>query len=176
VVETSSLVEKLQTHSDKIQDIAHMINGLADQTNLLALNAAIEAARAGEHGRGFAVVADEVRGLANKTASATGEINEMLQEVQRDTSQAVTIMDGLVKHMSEMVLSTEQVGSVLEGIGRFSDESQSQSAADRLFNQRIGLSHFAHFPVGQHCARGSGAKRTGDPDRIQSGAGAFGYG
>jgi methyl-accepting chemotaxis protein len=126
VVETSSLVEKLQTHSDKIQDIAHMINGLADQTNLLALNAAIEAARAGEHGRGFAVVADEVRGLANKTASATGEINEMLQEVQRDTSQAVTIMDGLVKHMSEMVLSTEQVGSVLEDIGRFSDESQSK--------------------------------------------------
>lgn len=126
VVETSSLVEKLQTHSDRIQGITHVINGLSDQTNLLALNAAIEAARAGEHGRGFSVVADEVRSLANKTTVATSEISEMLQEVQRDTTQAVTIMSGLVERMAEMVTTTEQVGSVLEGIGRVSEHSESQ--------------------------------------------------
>jgi methyl-accepting chemotaxis protein len=146
VVETSSLVEKLQIHSDKIQSIAHMINGLADQTNLLALNAAIEAARAGEHGRGFAVVADEVRGLANKTASATGDISQMLQEVQHDTSQAVTIMDGLVKRMSEMVAYTEQVGSVLEGIGRFSEESESkvQQIACSINESASATTHISH--------------------------------
>jgi methyl-accepting chemotaxis protein len=126
VVETSSLVEKLQTHSDRIQGITHVINGLSDQTNLLALNAAIEAARAGDHGRGFSVVADEVRGLANKTTVATSEISEMLQEVQRDTGQAVTIMSGLVERMAEMVTTTEQVGSVLEDIGRVSEQSKSK--------------------------------------------------
>jgi methyl-accepting chemotaxis protein len=126
VVETSSLVEKLQTHSDKIQGITHVISGLSDQTNLLALNAAIEAARAGEHGRGFSVVADEVRNLANKTTAATSEISDMLQEVQRDTTQAVTIMSSLVERIAEMVTTTEQVGSVLEDIGRVSEHSESK--------------------------------------------------
>jgi methyl-accepting chemotaxis protein len=124
VVQTSGLVAKLQQHSDRIQGIAHVINGLADQTNLLALNAAIEAARAGEHGRGFSVVADEVRGLANKTASATGEIGEMLQEVHKDTAQVAGIMTNLVQHMEEMVISTEQVGTLLEEIGSFSEQSE----------------------------------------------------
>ena len=124
VVQTSTLVEKLQQHSDKIQGIAHVINGLADQTNLLALNAAIEAARAGEHGRGFSVVADEVRGLANKTASATGEIGQMLQEVHKDTAQVADIMANLVHRMEEMVVSTEQVGTLLEEIGGFSEQSE----------------------------------------------------
>ncbi len=126
VAQTSSLVGKLQEHSNKIQGIAQVINGLADQTNLLALNAAIEAARAGEHGRGFSVVADEVRGLANKTASATGEIGHMLSEVQRDTTQAVAIMESLVQRMSDMVAATEQVGGVLEEIGRYSEQSEAQ--------------------------------------------------
>jgi methyl-accepting chemotaxis protein len=146
VLETSTLVEKLQTHSDKIQGIAHMINGLADQTNLLALNAAIEAARAGEHGRSFAVVADEVRGLANKTASATDEISGMLQEVQRDTSQAVTIMHRLVKYMSEMVASTEQVGTVLEDIGRSSETSETkvQQIVCSINESASATNHISH--------------------------------
>ncbi len=146
VLETSSLVGKLQGHSDKIQGIAKVINGLADQTNLLALNAAIEAARAGEHGRGFSVVADEVRGLANKTATATGEIGDMLQEVQRDTSQAVKIMESLAKRMSEMVSSTEQVGSVLEDIGRFSEQSESkvQQIVSSINESATATSHISH--------------------------------
>jgi methyl-accepting chemotaxis protein len=149
VEETSSLVEKLQTHSDQIQGIAHVINGLADQTNLLALNAAIEAARAGDHGRGFSVVADEVRGLANKTATATGEIEQMLKEVQRDTSHAVDIMGGLVKHMSEMVTSTEQVGSLLKDIGHYSEESESKvqqivNAINESASATTQISHSVH--------------------------------
>lgn len=145
VVQTSSLVEKLQDHSNKIQGIAHVINGLADQTNLLALNAAIEAARAGEHGRGFSVVADEVRGLANKTASATGEIGEMLQEVQKDTSQAADIMAGLVQRMEEMVASTEQVGSVLEEIGSCSEQSEAkvQQIVDSITETASATSHIS---------------------------------
>ncbi len=146
VVQTSSLVGKLQDHSNKIQGIAQVINGLADQTNLLALNAAIEAARAGENGRGFSVVADEVRGLANKTTTATGEIGEMLQEVQRDTTQAVTIMESLVQRMSEMVASTEQVGAVLEEIGHYSEQSESkvQQIVASINESASATSHISH--------------------------------
>jgi hypothetical protein len=125
--------------------IAQVINGLADQTNLLALNAAIEAARAGENGRGFSVVADEVRGLANKTTTATGEIGDMLKEIHRGTTQAVTIMESLVQRMSEMVSSTEQVGSVLEEIGRFCkpltgnyEKDLADNRTKRIFNDRTG--------------------------------------
>jgi len=145
VVQTASLVGKLQDHSNKIQGIAHVINGLADQTNLLALNAAIEAARAGEHGRGFSVVADEVRGLANKTTTATGEIGEMLQEVQKDTTQAAAIMSGLVDRMQEMVASTEQVGSVLEEIGGCSEQSEVkvQQIVDSITETASATSHIS---------------------------------
>lgn len=145
VVETSSLVGKLQGHSDKIQGIAHVISGLADQTNLLALNAAIEAARAGEHGRGFSVVADEVRGLANKTTAATSEIGAMLDEVQKDTAQSVSIMASLVQRMREMVTSTEQVGSVLQDIGRYSEQSEVkvQEIANTITETASATSHIS---------------------------------
>ncbi|MEJ2453468.1 MAG: methyl-accepting chemotaxis protein [Candidatus Thiodiazotropha sp.] len=146
VVQTSTLVGKLQEHSNKIQGIAQVIDGLADQTNLLALNAAIEAARAGENGRGFSVVADEVRGLANKTTTATGEIGEMLKEVKNDTTQAVTIMESLVQRMSEMVASTEQVGSVLEEIGQYSQQSESkvQQIVASINESASATSHISH--------------------------------
>lgn len=145
VVQTSTLVEKLQQHSNRIQGIAHVINGLADQTNLLALNAAIEAARAGEHGRGFSVVADEVRGLANKTASATGEIGEMLQEVHKDTAQVAGIMANLVQRMEEMVISTEQVGTVLQEIGSFSEQSEAkvQQIVESINESASATSHIS---------------------------------
>ncbi|WP_350670838.1 methyl-accepting chemotaxis protein, partial [Pseudoalteromonas sp. CAL494-MNA-CIBAN-0108] len=83
----------LSEQSKKINSVLSVIGGIADQTNLLALNAAIEAARAGEQGRGFAVVADEVRNLASRTQASTVEINEMLAELNKLVTQTVQTME-----------------------------------------------------------------------------------
>ncbi len=90
VSEAAAKVIDLGKNSDKIGEIIKVINDIAEQTNLLALNAAIEAARAGEHGRGFAVVADEVKKLSERTSNATKEIQEMINKIQRDTKDVVS--------------------------------------------------------------------------------------
>jgi methyl-accepting chemotaxis protein len=110
VTNSSAMIADLERRSVEIQGIASVINDIADQTNLLALNAAIEAARAGEQGRGFAVVADEVRKLAERTAKSTREISVMLASIQECTRAAVSSMDQGVSMVSSGTNLANQAG------------------------------------------------------------------
>ncbi|ACD93885.1 methyl-accepting chemotaxis protein [Trichlorobacter lovleyi] len=118
VMATSQTVEALGRRSDQIGEIISTIEDIADQTNLLALNAAIEAARAGEQGRGFAVVADEVRALAERTTRATRSIGEMISSIQTETAQAVTSMQQGVGEVKLGVDEAQRSGEALQTILR----------------------------------------------------------
>ncbi len=109
-------VKVLGSSSEKIGEIINVIDEIADQTNLLALNAAIEAARAGEQGRGFAVVADEVRKLAERTSKATKEISTMVKQIQLDTMDAVASMDRGTEEVAKGITLAEKAGEMLRGI------------------------------------------------------------
>ncbi|WP_036190291.1 methyl-accepting chemotaxis protein [Marinobacter lipolyticus] len=126
--ENLRLIQELNEKSNKIQGVTTTIQGIAEQTNLLALNAAIEAARAGDQGRGFAVVADEVRQLAGRTAQATGEVAETLQDIRTDTSLIVTRIEDLARSVEEGLVSVENVGEQLDQIRDQSDHLQQQVA------------------------------------------------
>ena len=145
---TARKVEELGKSSDQIGRIIGVIDDIADQTNLLALNAAIEAARAGEQGRGFAVVADEVRKLAERTTSATKEVAQMVQSIQNETKTAVAAMHDGTNQVQEGVQTTARAGDSLKQIIRMAEQvgemithiataATQQSSATEQVNQNV---------------------------------------
>ncbi|WP_297528872.1 methyl-accepting chemotaxis protein [Thiohalobacter sp.] len=117
----SEVIRKLESDSEQINQILDVIRGIAEQTNLLALNAAIEAARAGEQGRGFAVVADEVRSLANRTQESTQEIQSMIERLQAGAVDAVEVMAKGSELANESVQMANKAGEALDRITRAVD-------------------------------------------------------
>lgn len=144
----SQTVLSLGEQSDQISSVVHVIQDIADQTNLLALNAAIEAARAGEQGRGFAVVADEVRKLAERTSNATREIEAMISAVQTGLQNAVANMESGVGQVDNGVALASEAGQSIEHIregalrvaqvvAEISSALEEQRAASDLISQQV---------------------------------------
>lgn len=148
VRESAESISKLAQSAEQIGDIIGVIDDIADQTNLLALNAAIEAARAGEQGRGFAVVADEVRKLAERTGRATGEITEMIRGIQGETEDAVKSMESGIQQVDQGRGLADQAGNslteivgmanrVVDMIQQIATASEQQSAAAEQITKNI---------------------------------------
>lgn len=126
VYQTAGKVQELGDHSQQIGEIIQVIDDIAEQTNLLALNAAIEAARAGEHGKGFAVVADEVRKLAERSGKATKEIAELINTIQRGTAGAVEAMEAGTREVEKGAGLAVDAGAALERIIRTVEKTNEQ--------------------------------------------------
>ena len=186
VNQSATAVSQLGRKGEQIGAIISVINDIADQTNLLALNAAIEAARAGEHGRGFAVVADEVRKLAERTTAATKEVAQSIGEIQSETgvaverietgskrvSRGVDLANSAGEALSRIVTSSNSMASMVQSIASASEE---QAAA----SQEIAKSIEAINAVTRESTEGASqaskaaADLSGQAEQLQSLVGRF---
>lgn len=146
--QASSAIGHVAERSDDINRILEVIRGIAEQTNLLALNAAIEAARAGEQGRGFAVVADEVRTLASKTRESTDEISGMIDGLQHEVRQTVAVIRGGVDRAASAVESTQEadralaevvsrIATIVEHVTQVATAAEEQSSVSEEINRNL---------------------------------------
>ncbi|MBL4940209.1 MAG: methyl-accepting chemotaxis protein [Colwellia sp.] len=155
VTQAAETINQLQEDTNRVNVVLEVIRGIAEQTNLLALNAAIEAARAGEQGRGFAVVADEVRNLASRTQESTEEINQMLGQLQGAAKKAVTMMESSRASVEESVKSANEAGDSLviitETVNTIADMNGAIAVATEEQHQVSGLM-VGHVEDIQACA------------------------
>lgn len=177
IKESASLIESLGERSKQISSVVAVIREIADQTNLLALNAAIEAARAGEQGRGFAVVADEVRKLAERTALSTQEISTTVQAILEETGRAVQRMQVVSSNMSESVGLARAAGESLaniderasltvETVHSIADSTREQSSASQEIARLV--EHIAQAAQGSNSRAQSNSERAQNLQRLSA--------